>query len=178
MNKNEQRKISRKILVTLSRTERENGSRIIFEKIISSEIFRKSKVVFIYVSTENEPDTLRLIEYTIESGKSVCVPKCISKTEMKAVRIDSLDELSEGKFGIMEPADTKKSVDKSEIDLAVIPCVAASNSRKRLGHGAGYYDRFLENMTAYKMCLCFKELVSDDILTDANDVLMDEIVSI
>lgn len=177
MNKNEQRKNSRKILGTLSETERENGSGIIFEKIISSEIFKKSRTVFVYVSTESEPDTLRLIDYAIESGKSVCVPKCVSKTEMKAVRINSLNELSEGKFGIMEPADMKKSIDKSEIDLAVIPCVAASNSRKRLGHGAGYYDRFLENMTAYKMCLCFKELVFEDIPTDEHDIIMDEIVS-
>ena len=177
MNKNEQRKNSRKILGTLSETERKNGSGIIFEKIISSEIFKKSRTVFIYVSMEIEPDTLRLIDYAIESGKTVCVPKCVSKTEMKAVRIDSLNELSEGKFGIMEPADTKKSVDKSEIDLAVIPCVAASASGKRLGHGAGYYDRFLENTEVYKMCLCFKELVFDDIPADENDIQMDEIIS-
>ena len=178
MNKNQQRINSRTILEKLNESELKKESEIIFRKITASELFTQSKTVFIYVSTQKEPDTLRLIQYALDEGKTVCVPKCVSKTEMKAVKIDSIDELREGKFGIKEPADTQKSVDKNTIDLAVIPCVAASFSGKRLGHGAGYYDRFLENMTAYKMCLCFKELVSDDIPTDANDVLMDEIVSI
>lgn len=177
MNKSQQRENSRAILGNLSKSKRENGSKKIYNKVLSSEIFEKSKTVFIYVSTENEPDTLNLIDYAIKNGKTVCVPKCISKTEMKAVIINSTDELEEGRFGIKEPISTQKSVDKNEIDLAVIPCVAASASGKRLGHGAGYYDRFLENTEVYKMCLCFKELVFDDIPADENDIQMDEIIS-
>ena len=39
----------------------------------------------------------------------------------------------------------------------------------------GYYDRFL-NDKVFKICLCFKELLSDEIVMDKYDIYMDKVI--
>ncbi len=176
MTKAELRKQAKSIIKETNKEYFDFANKTITEKVLGSGIFKNSKVIFAYVSTESEPDTVKIIESAIAEGKKVCVPKCVSKSEMKAVVIESLDELVEGRYGLKEPASTSKAIDENEIDLAIIPCVAASATGKRLGHGAGYYDRFLESTTAFKMCLCFKKLIFDEIPTGEHDILMDTII--
>lgn len=177
MTKTELRKQVKSILTDIDKDYLKTSSDIIAERIINSEDFQNSRVVFIYVSTENEPATDRIIETALVTGKTVCVPKCVSESGMKAVRINSLSELKAGKFGIREPMNTDCAIDKEIIDTAYIPCVAASYSGKRLGHGAGYYDRFLENTGMKKIVLCFDRLISEDIPTDSNDIKADIIIT-
>lgn len=177
MTKNDLRKTAKAILSEAGKKYFQTAGNIISDKVIGSEEFLKSRTVFIYVSTENEPSTEKIINVALKSGKKVCVPKCVSKTEMKAVEIKSPDELKAGAYGIRETESTGNEVSKEDIDLAIIPCVAASESGKRLGHGAGYYDRFLENSQAFKMCLCYGKLTFDDIPTDEHDIIMDKVIT-
>lgn len=152
-----------------------NSSDIIQQKVIASEQFQKSKSVFVYVSLPNEPATDLIINTALEQGKNVCVPKCISKGKMIAVRINSMSDLKAGAFGIREPVSDTAA--EKDFDLCIIPCVAASPDGRRLGHGAGFYDRFLENLNTYKMCLCFGKNIFEDIPVDGHDILTDMIVT-
>ena len=152
-----------------------NSSNKIQQKVIASEQFQKSKSVFVYVSLPNEPATDLIIGTALEQGKTVCVPKCISKEKMITVRINSMSDFKAGAFGIREPVSDVAA--EKDFDLCIIPCVAASPDGRRLGHGAGFYDRFLENFSTYKMCLCFRKNIFEDIPVDKYDILMDMIVT-
>ena len=154
---------------------RKNASSVIQSKVIESVEFLNSESVFIYVSTDSEPETGLIIRKALEAGKNVYVPKCTGKTEMKAVRIESTDELVSGYMGIKEPAHDGPTADR--IDLSVIPCMAASSDGARLGHGAGFYDRFLSNTDTFKMCLCFGRNIYDDIPMSENDIKMDKVIT-
>lgn len=143
--------------------------------VISSDIFKRSESIFIYINMPKEPSTLGIISEAIKLNKKVLVPKCVSEGIMSAVEITGLDELKPGAFGIKEPVSNEESKDAKKIDLAIVPCVTASRNGMRLGHGGGYYDRFLEKCEIFKLCLCFDELLCDKIPASDHDIKMNAV---
>lgn len=174
MNKKELRKLIRERSENLSEAYIKTANDKIYENLIKTSEFADCESLFIYVSTKREPDTFRIINEALKNGKKVYVPKCGKNHTMKAIRILSTDELKSGYMGIPEPTGTEEA---EKIDLAVIPCISASADGKRLGHGAGFYDRFLESCKATKICLCFEKLLSDNIPMDEYDIYMDKVIT-
>ena len=152
------------------------ASRSIAEQVLSSEEYRSAKRIFLYIGMPTEPDTAGIIEAALLDGKDVYVPKCVSKTEMLAVRIKSTADLVPGAYGIPEPTDLSETIGPDAIDLILAPCVSAWTDGRRLGHGAGYYDRFLKGNADKTLCLCFRKALSPDIPTDENDVRMHRVL--
>ena len=139
--------------------------------------FKAAKTVFCYVSAKGEVGTRELIVELLKE-KGVLVPYCTDKEgNMICVKINSLDDLKEGKFGIPEP---KKNVEfpKEKIDFAIVPAVAFDKKGYRLGYGKGYYDRFLSDINPFKLGVCAKEFYLKEIPHDEYDVKMDDVLII
>ena len=64
-----------------------------------------------------------------------------------------------------------------EPELILVPCVAAAPHGVRLGHGAGYYDRFLAEHTGTTVCLCFRALLRGDLPAEGTDIITDLVIS-
>lgn len=176
----ERKKALRKSVTTrvklLPGAYRAAASRSIAEQVLTSEEYRAAKRIFLYIGMPTEPDTAGIIEAALSDGKDVYVPKCISRTEMLAVRIKSTADLVPGAYGIPEPTDLSETIGPDAIDLILVPCVSAWTDGRRLGHGAGYYDRFLAGNADKTLCLCFCKALSPDIPTDENDVRMHRVI--
>ena len=176
----ERKKALRKSVTTrvklLPGAYRAAASRSIAEQVLASGEYRAAKRIFLYIGMPTEPDTAGIIEAALSDGKDVYVPKCISRTEMLAVRIKSTADLVPGAYGIPEPVDLSETIGPDTIDLILVPCVSAWTDGRRLGHGAGYYDRFLKGNADKTLCLCFRKALSPDIPTDENDVLMHRVI--
>ena len=144
-----------------------------YEKLCENPHFKNASVVFCYVSFGSEINTLPLIEHILKE-KTLCVPYCTDKDgNMICVKINSLSDLSRGTFGILEPKNIAP-FDKSLIDVCLVPGIAFDKSGARIGYGKGYYDRFLNGINAYKIGLCHRELLLDEILSDPHDVKINE----
>ncbi|MBP9989064.1 MAG: 5-formyltetrahydrofolate cyclo-ligase [Ruminococcus sp.] len=176
MNKKELRNKIKKLADEMSEDYITKASIEIENKIINSKEFIQSKTVFAYVSTSREVGTELIIKKALSMNKTVCVPRCLDAGNMQAVKINSFEELKPGKYGIPEPVGDE-IVDADCIDLTVVPCVSAYVNGARLGHGAGYYDRFLQTYKATKLCPCFKKLLSDEIEMSEYDVYMDAVIT-
>ena len=163
-------------LRSLPEAYRTAAGREICEQVLDSAEYRRARRVFPYIAMPTEPDTRRIIERALADGKSVYVPKCISKTEMLAVRIHGMDALKPGAYGILEPQDCSETIEPNDLDLILVPCVSASADGRRLGHGAGYYDRFLSGNAEKTICLCFRAALCDEIPMDENDVFMHRVI--
>lgn len=176
----EKKKALRKSVTTrvklLPGAYRAAASRSIAEQVLASGEYRAAKRIFLYIGMPTEPDTAGIIEAALSDGKDVYVPKCISRTEMLAVRIKSTADLVPGAYGIPEPTDLSETIEPDAIDLILVPCVSAWTDGRRLGHGAGYYDRFLKGNADKTLCLCFRKALSPDIPTDENDVRMHRVI--
>ena len=164
-------------LKTMPESERAAASESICGQVLASDAYLRAQRIFLFISMPTEPDTSRIIEHALARGKSVYVPKCISKTEMLAVRIRSMEELKPGAYGIPEPRNCSETTDADALDLILVPCVAAAPDGRRLGHGAGYYDRFLKGNEDKTVCLCFSEALCDAIPMDENDVFMHRVIT-
>ena len=145
--------------------------------VLDSELWQRAENVFLYVSMWKEPDTYTLLHAAFEASKRVYVPLCCPGGVMKAVRIHALDGLRPGTLGIPEPVDCSETAAPGTLDLAIVPCTAASRDGRRIGHGAGYYDRFLREHGCRTLCLCYEELITEEIPMDENDVWMDFVVT-
>ncbi len=145
-------------------------------QVLSSAIYRNAGSIFTYISLPREPSTDRIIRQAFADGKQVYVPKCVNG-RMLAVRIGDLRRLRSGAYGIPEPVDCTETRTADELDLIIVPCVAASPEGRRLGHGAGYYDRFLGGTAGKTVCLCFRQMLCDSIPMADCDVYMAHVIS-
>ncbi len=142
--------LRRRILKRLneqSAYERARKSLEIKKGLFALEEFKSAKTVMFYVSKDGEVDTIQMIKDTLRMGKRVAVPVTkVEKKELIASQILDLEkELTRGPYGILEPkSGYVRPVPIEKIDLIVVPGVAFDKMGRRLGRGAGYYDRFLK----------------------------------
>ena len=167
----------RKRGISAERLDKANGE--IHLRLLQSPFFLEAERLFSYVSMEGEVDTRIILETALQMGKRVCVPRCIPGKEhlMEAVEIHSMEELIPQAYGILEPRKELPSSADWCFDLSLIPCVMADQRGGRLGHGAGYYDRFLEKSKGKKLCLCFSWLLYDKIPMEKTDIPMDALLT-
>ena len=176
MTKKEARQQIKEKIKKLDKIYKKEADQSIFEQIKDLREYQEAKVIFCYASMKDEVNTWSLIELALSQGKTVGVPLCIGKGIMEVRKISTLNDFEEGAYGIMEPSKSCPLLDKGMIDMAVIPCVSADKTKRRLGHGAGFYDRFLEGTKFPKILLCYRELLMDEVPTEEHDILMDQII--
>ena len=150
---------------------------------------KTEKTVLAYCSVGNEPSTLALIDSLLKSGRKVCLPLCTDLDEeghrtgvfdaMEARVITSFDDLTAGAYGIPEPKADTELVPAEEIDIVILPCVGCDRQCRRIGHGAGYYDKYLTTVRkdCFTMALCYEEALADELPAEEHDVPVDAVVT-
>jgi 5-formyltetrahydrofolate cyclo-ligase len=130
--------------------------RKILEHLLSLKEFGDAGLVLTYVSSEAEIDTRKLIEKCLGAGKRVAVP-LTGVHSIEFYEINDFADLSQGKFGILEPLKTCKTANISNTNtFCVVPALACDRSGFRLGYGKGYYDRFLAEFRGVSAALCYE----------------------
>lgn len=173
MDKKELREHCRRIIKATPQEQFKLWGEKMLLQISQTEQWKTAKTVFVYVSMPNEADTSCFISAALAENKVLCVPKITGEGTMEAVQIESTAHLQNGKFGIPEPIDGCKVIAKSEIDLVIMPCMAADENGNRLGKGGGYYDRFCEGFGGESFILCPEVLLFKSIPTDPWDIKSD-----
>ncbi len=86
-------------------------------------------------------------------------------------------DLRQAKSGIREPADTLPEAPPEEIDLAVIPGRFFSETCRRLGRGAGCYDRLVRGRTMHRVGVAYDFQIFPAIPAADGDEAMDVVVT-
>ena len=131
--------------------------------------YQEASTVFCFVGTIHEIDTRPILADALATGKRLCVPLCVGKGIMELRQIHSLEELSTGAYGILEPPEESPVVCPDEVDLAILPCLTCNHLGQRLGQGGGYYDRFLSGYRGGTVLLCREKLIREEIPLEPHD---------
>ncbi|KAF8635456.1 hypothetical protein AX15_000433 [Amanita polypyramis BW_CC] len=136
----------------------EEQSRAVAAHIVSSSFFTRSKILSCYLSMPTgELSTNPLVSSILQSDKTLFVPKIESTDgKMDFVKLygeEDLSSLPTGTWGIKEPAREWKGTERLSVmnsscpplDLILLPGVAFDLDLSRLGHGKGFYDRFIQS---------------------------------
>lgn len=158
-------------------------SRKTFQLVEKLDIYKKSKIIALFSSMQNEIDTTSFAIDCLKDHKKICYPKSYEDGAMEFYFVDDLDKLvNVGSFKIKEPVKDKDTlVNKNDIDLMVLPGIVFDTFKNRVGFGKGYYDRYLlNNKNIYKLGVTFDDLIvkNGEIDVNKNDVKVDMILSL
>lgn len=137
-------------------------------------VFQEAKHILIYNSMEGEVATANFIQKW-EGEKEFYLPVTY-KDKIVFREYNSSIKLEESKFGVFEPVGADIQ-DYGFVDLVIVPGVAFDRKMNRVGYGKGYYDKFLSQIKAPKLAICFEFQLLDSVPTDSHDIKMDYLVS-
>lgn len=159
---------------------RQTASRQILAELYTLPDFVAARTVFLYASMADEVQLYPLMEYCLLLEKTVCLPLITGPGTMDAVKLPSMDALIPGKFGIktIDPVRCEL-VPPSVIDLIVVPGAAFDARGRRLGLGAGYYDRFMAERApqAGRIALAFDCQLADCVPVEPHDQIVDLVIT-
>ena len=145
------------------------------DKLMNNKYINDCKLILVYVSFNNEVDTINLIKYFL-NNKLVAVPK-IENNMMNFYYIKSLSELKKGKYNILEPV-TNNMVNDFTSCVSITPGVCFSRNLYRIGYGKGFYDKFYsEHREIYKIGLTYDECIIDNFNVDMYDQKLDLVIT-
>ena len=183
--KREKQEIRQKLverLLSLTKSEIKRRSKNVEDKLSELPFYKKAKMIMVYYPLRGEVDILRKIRRDLGS-KRFCFP--VMDLEAKNLRIFEISNLEKdfgpGPRGVMQPdMQSSKEVDVKDIDMVIVPGLAFDRKKNRLGRGAGFYDRFLQNVTTptKKVGIAFEFQILENLPTNLSwDQKVDTVVS-
>lgn len=150
----------------------------ITELVLGSEFYKNCDKLFVYWSVGSEADTRKIIVRALCDGKKVALPKCTDDHgHMTFYYIESLSDLTEGMYGIVEPRGDRTADDFTVDSLCLVPALSFDSDGYRLGYGKGYYDRFLSIFPGVSIGLCYEECLTDFLPRDTYDKKVNYIIT-
>lgn len=143
---------------------------------------RKAETIHVYIAIREraEIDTSPLISALRASRKRIILP-VVRNFERP---LDGLSHhewhentaLSVNRWGISEPVGGP-TVPLSEIDMVIVPALAADIDGYRVGYGKGYYDAFLGEVSATSVGLVPEEWCVHRVPHESHDVPLDIVIT-
>jgi len=159
------RQHAREVLLRISSAQAAVQSAVAAAAVVALPEFRRARSVFLYMPMAEEIDTAAIARAAWADGKVVLLPRCrMSDRTMDACPIFSFDDrLTTSGYGIAEPCT--EPWDVGQVDFVIVPGLAFDRAGGRLGRGAGFYDRFLEQLSpqAVTCGLAFHQQVIDEV---------------
>jgi 5,10-methenyltetrahydrofolate synthetase len=116
--------------------------------ILALNEYRDARFIAAYMSFGSEFDTSAFIRDILARGKQLALPRIDAEKkniEMRSVA-DPDRDLVAGMWGIREPAERCPQITLNTLDFVLVPGVAFTGRRERLGYGKGFYDRLIAGL--------------------------------
>ena len=127
------------------------------------------------MSFKSEVDTIIINNQILKDNKVLILP-IIKDNLINAHKSVNNEDFSPNRFGILEPVNFKEFNPK-KINLILVPGIAFDLDGNRIGFGKGYYDKFLKDLNAITLGLCFDVQIVSKIPSEPHDIRLNGIIS-
>ncbi|KTD18355.1 5-formyltetrahydrofolate cyclo-ligase [Legionella jordanis] len=140
------RRSLKQIRANLSSDYQQIASAQVSKHISTLDEYRYAKNIGLYKPVKGEIDLRGLWRSASSHGKYCYFPVLNENNTLSFLPATPATSFIENRFGIPEPAVSRdKSIAIGDLDIIFMPLLAFDDRCTRLGMGAGYYDRTLEN---------------------------------
>lgn len=171
------RKAMRDMRRALSPDAQAQAARDAAARLAGFASYTRADSVMAYMACRGELSLGPVIGDLLARGKTLLLPRCDAPGVITARRIERLEQLVPGAYGLMEPGEDSEVFPPESIDLVFVPGTAFDRHGGRLGQGGGYYDRFLEKTNAVRVGVCHGFAVIGRAPQEAHDQKMDCILT-
>jgi 5-formyltetrahydrofolate cyclo-ligase len=136
------------------------------------ELVAPDSVVMIYAAIRSEVD---LAAFAADRSAALTLLPRVEGERLVAVSI--VGERVASAFGVPEPVGP--AIDPATIDVVCLPGLAFDRDGRRLGYGAGFYDRFVPLLRPGALTIGVGFLIQmvDEVPVDDHDRLVDVVVT-
>lgn len=186
MNKADQRQIA--YAARNAQADKDAVSAEICRRVLEQPWYQAARTVMWYLHCRSEVRTLPTVAAELAGGKRIVVPYCTVDAEgqkqLGLWHLQAIDELQPGMWNILEPPGERwlepaKQVRAKDLDVVIVPGVAFDRHGGRLGNGAGYYDRLLQNVRpdAVLAAVCYEAQLLPQVAMERHDIYMDRVIT-
>lgn len=150
------------------------------QKELEPQLTQNSSVtVGLFRPHSGEPDLDALADWLADQGVLTAYPRVVDRTrgemEFRRARASMPSSWSKGAFGLLEPTLMSAPVSAEDLRIVLVPGLAFGLDGERVGHGLGFYDRFLARAPkALRVGVCWDfQLGVDGMEIGAHDQKMD-----
>lgn len=155
------------------------ASQAITHTLTTLKDFETVQHIACFSPTALEPQIQTFMSQAQDNGKAIYLPVVDKENHMHFSCYETDNEMTVNQFGISEPANKTRG-DSSLFDWILVPLLCFDQAGNRIGHGAGFYDRFFaDNPTcqAKRIGLAFACQEVDAIEPDPWDVPLDQLIT-
>lgn len=153
----------------------ERWSLQIADQVFQTSFYKEAATVYTYVAYNQEVETRHIIERAWSDGKAVAVPR-VEGDVMNFYLIQSFEELEPSSMGIPEPITNIPAHDEQA--LMIMPGVAFTRTRDRIGYGGGFYDKYLEVHPGLKrLAVAFEFQFMEEVPVEPTDICPEMIIT-
>jgi 5-formyltetrahydrofolate cyclo-ligase len=162
-------------LATLSDAQMAEASAAIVAHLQAAPLVASVTALATYAAWRREPDLRAFTPWAVARGLRVYYPRYDETVARYTLgRVESLADLAPGRHGILEPALTAAAPEEPEWRrlLWLVPGLAFDRHGRRLGRGAGDYDRLLASAEGPRIGVAFSVQLGDPLPVEPHDVPM------
>lgn len=172
----------RQARLALSEADYAAHSALIRERLLGLPEVQAARTAHVYwpMTERREVDVRPLVTALHARGVRVLLPVVVPRTAGAPPRLlhgpfEGEERLARTPWGLYEPTAT--DADLEALDVVVVPALGAGRNGHRIGHGAGYYDAFLAETSAFTVCPVFAACLVERVPAEPHDRAVDVVVT-